>query len=136
MTRSRTYITAIVLAFCTILCGQAQSYMYVQLASDNIVYFRTAEHPVITYTDSELTISTTSGLTQTYPIDHVRNIWYSSKQQSDKMTKGLTGPIRVFTISGVLVTTLEIIENISILNIPQGIYILSGNNSAQKICIQ
>ena len=136
MTRSRTYISAMVLAFCTIWCGRAQSYMYVQMISDDIVYFRTAEHPTITYTEAELTVSTTTGLSQSYPIDRVKSIWYSSKQLSNNMPKELTGTIKVFTMTGILVTTLESIENIGMLKIPHGIYILSGSDSAQKICIK
>ena len=128
------YIIGIIVTFCTIWCGQAQSNLYVQTTSGDILYYRLAEEPAVTYTDTKLNIRTNTGETKTISLNKIRRICYNQKYAHEDFNSA--GPIRIYTISGQHMTTIDKWEDLPELNLPWGVYILRNTKTAQKITIQ
>ena len=128
------YIIGIIVTLCTIGYGQAQSNLYVQTVSGDIMYYRLAEEPSITYTDVSLNVSTNSGITNTIPLNDIKRVYYNQAYTHEDFNNA--GSIRIYTVSGQYMTTIDKWEDLSELNIPWGVYVLRNTKTAQKIAIQ
>lgn len=124
----------IIATFCTIGYVQAQSNLYVQMISGDVLYYRLAEEPAVTYTDTELNIKTNTGTTKTIPLNDIKHICYNQSYAYEEFNNA--GPIRIYTVSGQYMTTIDKWDDLSELNLPWGIYILRNTKTAQKIAIQ
>ena len=131
--RYRLFI-GIVVTLCTIGYVHAQSNLYVPLVSGDVLYYRLQEEPAITYTDAELSVRTHAGTTKTIPLNDIKRICYNQSYAYEDFNNA--GPIRIYTVSGQYMTTIEKWEDLPELNLPWGIYILRNTKTAQKIAIQ
>lgn len=130
------YVIAFFFSLGSIGYGLAQNNIFVQLHSGEIIYYKLADNPTITYSATELQIFTGSGSAKCYPIGNVRNIQYTHPKGisiADGIATGLTA---VYTVSGRYVTLIKEFEDISKLDLPMGIYILQSAQSSKKIMMQ
>ena len=130
------YIIALFISLGSIGYGLAQNNIFVQLQSGEIIYYKLADRPAITYSATELNIYAESGSPKSYPIGQVRNIQYTHPKGisiADGIATGLTA---VYTVSGRYVTLIKEFEDISKLDLPMGIYILQSEESSKKVMMQ
>lgn len=129
-------IAILLIIFCSVLCCQSQPYLFVQLTSDDILFYKLAERPTVTYSGSELVVLTSSGRQDNIPIESIWDIQYTPPTNIAIRYNNISGLPMVFSVTGEYITTLKEPEDITTLNIPMGIYILRQNNSSQKFLLQ
>lgn len=128
------YIIVLLFIFCSYLSGLAESTMYVQLTSGDILYYRLDKQPVVTYSIDELTITTDLDSTRTIPLHNLRRIVYDNFIITDiEDTLFLDGPISIFSITGNCIGIIANSSEFSNLNLPIGVYILQHGNISKKI---
>ena len=118
--------------------GWSQSFMYIELTSGDVMYYKLKESPAIAYTDTDIAI-TTLGSHHSVPIKKIKNIQYQDSALQKffiHIDESLTGPISVYNMNGVRITTIDKSDNINMFNIPYGVYILRDKESSQKILLQ
>lgn len=129
------YIITLAFTLCAVTYGYAQAYMYVQ-SVDNILYYRLSKRPTLSYSETELTIETEDNTPYCIPISKIKDIRYVSPTATGIFEDTMTCPIKVYTISGQHIVTLNRIEEMNTLNLPYGVYILQKNQSARKVVLQ
>lgn len=115
--------------------GAAQDHIFVQLHSGEIIYYKLADNPTITYTSAEINISAAMGSQKSIPIKNVKQIQYTypkSISVADGIQVGLTA---VYSASGYYITTIKEFEDIYKLNLPFGVYILQSKDTSKKVLL-
>lgn len=131
------YIITLLLIFLSIDCGLAQSSMCVEFTTGGLLYYKLNESPTITYTDTELVITTRMGIRNSFQIENIKQFAYSSPTAIAIINDTLQeGPITIYSINGQYITSIKRIEDFHVSNIPLGIYILQYKSSAQKIIVK
>ena len=130
------YIIALFISLGSFGYGLAQNNIFVQLYSGEIIYYKLADDPTITYSATELQIFAESGTPKTYPIEKVRNIQYTHPKGISIADGIATGLTVVYTVSGRYVTLIKEFDDISKLDLPMGIYILQSAEASKKIMMQ
>ena len=137
MNRFRIYIVTSTLLLSIVMHGWAQSYMFVQLNTGDVVYYYLAERPIVSYSGTELIVQSESSIKNHFPLNNVRNLTYTSPITTPIEEDIIFNyPIQVYSISGHYITTLEQVEDTYSMEIPYGIYILRSQKSSKKILIQ
>ncbi len=134
---SNKNIIAVLIAVCALQCVHAQTHMYVELTSGDFIYYKLAEWPKISYTETSLVVLTTSGEQNDFPINHVKTVQYIQPlfiRTEDNIP--LIGPISIFSMMGEHITTIEKTEDILTADIPWGVYILRARNISTKFILQ
>lgn len=135
--RIKRYLIILTYLFCALLCGWAQTNVYVQLVTDDILYYRLNDSPTIAYKNNELTIQTTYNFSKSIPVVAIKKILYNPlfiTNIADNLL--INGPISIFNIFGHHITTIENLEDVEKLNVPFGIYILQSKNISKKIFVK
>lgn len=109
--------------------------MYVQLQNDDIVFCKLAENPTLRYTDTELNVTTESGTHYNYPIGNIRSIQYSPKDILSSMTDLPEGFVMIYSITGQHIISIPNFNDIVIVNIPCGVYILRTKDATKKVIL-
>lgn len=130
------YVVILLMMFSCTLYSRAQSYLFVQLTSGDVMYYRLAERPTITYSDSEMIVTTASGLRNAFPVKAIRDIQYTPPTNMSIQYNDLNGLTMVYSVTGQYITTIEDARNISELNLPAGVYILRNDNASEKYLLQ
>lgn len=131
------YIVILWMSLSTI-SAWSQTHMYVQMTSGDIFYYKLAELPAITYTNTELSIKTTLNSSHRWLITDIQHIGYTKHNPIRKTQKKkvATEPIAVYSINGNHITTIQEPEDINSMHIPMGVYILKNTESTKKIIIR
>ena len=131
MNQTCKHIMILLVIICAMQRGWAQPTMHIQMNDGRIVYYNMEQYPTVTYSGTELIVHIKS-TSDHYAIDDIKNLSYSSIAVVPAITQE-EYPIRVYTMSGQYVATLEKAEDIQSWNSPYGVYVLRSQNNAKKI---
>ena len=115
--------------------GMAQNHIFVQLHSGEILYYKLADHPSITYTSTELNITAGTDAHKSIPIGNVKSVQYTHPKNisiADGIQTGLTA---VYTASGQYISMIKEFEDINKLHLPFGVYLLHSADSSTKVLL-
>lgn len=131
----RIHILATLLVISSAIYGATLSHMFMQMDNDEVVYYKLTERPTLTYTGTQLHVTTHDGGNYTYPIERIRNIQYDPPRNLSVYDGLMTGLILIYSVTGTYITSIRDIEEISNLNIPWGVYVLRTKDASQKIIV-
>lgn len=151
--KTKNLLATLVLMFCTNLMAQEETYQYL-----TVTYNETETNislPVvqrISFEDSYLVVTTTEG-TYRFPLSLMNKLTFTESTESPtaieampEQAKGLTfkdgtlavkgdGLLRIYSTNGALVNIANVKEgaNISLDNLPAGVYIVRMNDKTIKV---
>lgn len=121
-----------------------QNALNVYSKSGSVVTYTFAEKPVVTYQDNVLVL-TTEKVSVEYPLAELDKITFSDVESSvENITMSQPngdGTVRIYSVSGTLIRTIERREDasdvqFSIENLSEGIYIIKQGTQTYKIIKQ
>lgn len=130
------YFIVFFIIFCFTWNGLAQDHIFVQLYSGEIIYYKLAENPTITYTSAEMNICPGTGSQKSIPIKNIKNIQYTYPNNISVDDGIQTGLIAIYTASGYYVTMIKEYKEINKLYLPFGVYILQSKDSSKKVLLK
>ena len=130
-------LIAIFLLFAgSIVYCMAQSFLFMQMRSGDIMYYKLAERPMIQYSGTDMIVQTTTGVQNRIPVDEIRNIQYTPPTNISLLYNDLDGLTTVYSATGEYIATLNEPADINGLNLPTGVYVIRHNNAAEKMVVQ